>query len=242
MAQRAVHGEGLGSFFLCNAMINITQMDFEPGVRDFDEANVVRLLGIFKQEGCQRHDSATYVPAILVSGGLSRLQHDGEALQDLRTQSPAFTVKCLHGKHRVLAAKRFLPSHDQWWPVTLYTPDMPDILQQAIVEEYRNELTFSDGDIFRSYRIAKDKGDRKSEEKWLARLSAVKKRNILQLQKVDNGDLINGFDRLLPFLGMWQHFLIGALSGALPTHMWQVIPTLSMAGDDKEADVWDVRR
>jgi len=98
----------------------------------------------------------------------------------------------------------------------------PVALQQSLVEECRNELTFSDGDVFRFYRLAQTTGDHQNKKRWLARLSPGKRKIVLQLHKVCDGQLFEAFDILRPFVGLWQHFHFGALKRALPMHMWHV--------------------
>lgn len=118
------HGDSLRAHFLCYAMVDIAQMSFESGVRDYDEANVRRLLGIFKEEGCRRDDPATYIPALAPDVDTTTWRQDGEGVQDLRRGYATLAFRCLHGKHRVLAAQRFLPHREKWWTVALYSSSM----------------------------------------------------------------------------------------------------------------------
>ena len=120
MAQLNDHGDSLRAHFLCHAMVDITQMSFESGIRNFDEANVKRLLGIFKEEGCHRDNPTAYIPALAPDTETSPWCEIGERLQDLRAGRGLHVFRCLHGKHRVLAAQRFLPRREQWWTVALY--------------------------------------------------------------------------------------------------------------------------
>ena len=114
-----VHVATLRNYFLGNAQVQLQNMDFAPGVRDFDKANVDRLVNIFRLEGCQRDDPTHFVP------GLIAREHLGPEWQQLlepqRLSLPTSVVmRCLHGKHRILAAKEVLPPHEQWWNVALY--------------------------------------------------------------------------------------------------------------------------
>jgi len=114
-----VHVATLRNYFLGNAQVQLQNVDFAPGVRDFDKANVDRLVNIFRLEGCQRDDPTHFVP------GLIAREHLGPEWQQLlepqRLSLPTSVVmRCLHGKHRILAAKEVLPPHEQWWNVALY--------------------------------------------------------------------------------------------------------------------------
>lgn len=99
---------------------------------------------------------------------------------------------------------------------------MPVSLRHRLVEDYTNELRFSDGDIFRFYRQAQEADEQRAVEKWQARLSPSKRRNLLQLEKADHGRIIKVLDSLLPFVGLWQDFQLGAMNRVLPLHTWEV--------------------
>ena len=99
---------------------------------------------------------------------------------------------------------------------------MPHAVREAMIQQYANELRFSDGDIFRFYRRAQQANDQKAVNKWLARLSASKKRNLMQLEKADHGRLIAALDALMPLVGLWQGFQLGAMNRIMPMRVWQV--------------------
>lgn len=100
---------------------------------------------------------------------------------------------------------------------------MPESARQSLVEHYANEARFSDGDVYRFYRIAQDANDQKAVKKWLARISASKKRNLMQLERSDHGRVVKAFDALIPFVGLWQDFQLGSLNRILPMRVWQVL-------------------
>ena len=99
---------------------------------------------------------------------------------------------------------------------------MPHAVRESMIQQYANELRFSDGDIFRFYRRAQQANDQKAVNKWLARLSPSKKRNLMQLEKADHGRLIAALDALMPLVGLWQGFQLGAMNRIMPMRVWQV--------------------
>ncbi|GAB7336319.1 hypothetical protein MBLNU13_g09059t2 [Cladosporium sp. NU13] len=99
---------------------------------------------------------------------------------------------------------------------SLTSSGMPHAVRESMIQQYTNELRFSDGDIFRFYRRAQQANDQKAVNKWLARLSVSKKRNLMQLEKADHGRLIAALDALMPFVGLWQGFQLGAMNRIMP--------------------------
>lgn len=106
-------------FVLGFGRANLKQLRFVSGVRDVDEKNVARLRLIFKTEGCQREDSAHVIPALIAKAELDQTWLTSNRPAEIPL-SPDQTLLCLHGKHRVLAAKEVLPLRDQWWTLALY--------------------------------------------------------------------------------------------------------------------------
>ena len=120
-------------YFRGSAKIHLKNLQFEiediPGGRTLDPKNVARLIRIFNLEGCLRLDMEHHIPAIINEDVLRR----GIARSDIRRsemfkcQSPPFlnlntsALRCLHGRHRITAAKEFLLPGDKWWTVDLYS-------------------------------------------------------------------------------------------------------------------------
>ncbi|GAB7336289.1 hypothetical protein MBLNU13_g09039t1 [Cladosporium sp. NU13] len=202
-------------FALGFGRVQLRHLYFETGIRDFDERNVNRLKLVFRTEGCHRDNPVNFIPALVSKADLEQSSntrgHPAELLLP-----PDRRLLCLHGKHRILAAKAVLPLHDQWWTLAFYDEGMPHAVRESMIQQYTNELRFSDGDIFRFYRRAQQANDQKAVNKWLARLSASKKRNLMQLEKADHGRLIAALDALMPFVGLWQGFQLGAMNRIMP--------------------------
>ncbi|QSS66623.1 hypothetical protein I7I51_02812 [Histoplasma capsulatum] len=68
-------------------------------------------------------------------------------------------------------------------------------------EKYSNEQNFGDGDIYRNLRYHQLRGNGPRAEAWWARWSSPKRRHVRQMQKQER--LLNQFDRLLPYVGLW---------------------------------------
>jgi hypothetical protein len=63
----------------------------------------------------------------------------------------------------------------------------------------------------------------------------VKIRNIGQLEKADHGRVIGVLDTLLPYIGLWQDFHLGALNRILPLHVWEVSDVLTRIESESES-------
>ncbi len=118
-------------YFIGSAKIHLKHFDF--GVHStsltLDTKNIDRLIQVFKLEGCLRLDLEHHIPAIIsnqtLQESLARSAVDGTELH--RQQSPPTLLfpedtylPCLHGKHRIAAAKTLLLPGNTWWTVDLY--------------------------------------------------------------------------------------------------------------------------
>ncbi len=206
--------------------------------RQLDPKNVARLFGIFKLEGCRRFESQNHVPALIsqtVLNGLLEQIPGGQLSLNPQDKTPLHVdpkhdLKCLHGRHRIEAAKKYLHPDDKWWIVDLYAdgkvplPSEPAALIMALDlgeaevnelrQEYSNAKNFYDGDIFRHLRRAHLAGDTSAKARWLSRLSKTKIRDISLLEKRAAKDpqtqhLQSALDDLLPFTGLWPALQIG---------------------------------
>jgi len=98
-----------------------------------DESNVRRLVSLFRQAGCQRLRPQHHIPATVtyeqLDDALARAASSRQALLHhdpvqwpLLIFPDAFRALCLHGRHRIEAAKRHLVDGDRWWVVDFYAP------------------------------------------------------------------------------------------------------------------------
>ena len=84
--------------------------------RQLDPENVARLLGIFKLEGCRRLEPQNHVPTLISQTVLNALLEkvsEGQPSLKPWDGTPLFVdakhvLKCLHGRHRIEAAKKQL--------------------------------------------------------------------------------------------------------------------------------------
>lgn len=87
--------------------------------RQFNEKNVTTLLDFFRSEGCLRLDPEHYVPALISRSAVPRGLHPGGEPPRFNPEHP---VVCLHGRHRLEAARKiFTGDEDRWWVVDLYS-------------------------------------------------------------------------------------------------------------------------
>ena len=180
------------------AKVNIANLEFHsdigPGQRRLDTKNVARLVGVFVKEGCLRLDSRNYIQAIIPNETLqeSLQQSQLNAADLLLAGEPkmlklgSWKLQCLHGKHRIAAARQILDPFDQWWVVDLYIPGMllysgmlpfltfPGLDDRTLLdmrEEYINASNFSHGDIYRNLRYHQQRGDQIEAGRWMVRLT-----------------------------------------------------------------------
>ncbi|KAJ6123317.1 hypothetical protein N7512_005782 [Penicillium capsulatum] len=185
------------------------------GTRTTREEHINSLVRVFESEGCMRSSPDNYVKVIvernllqqfLTGQGLSEAHLHGE-LQFLDFPSD-FRLTLLHGKHRLLAAERFL--WDKWWVAEFYSEDLPQDVRQFIHEEHPNAQRFSDGDIYQNIRTSQTQGNVDAEIKWRGRLPGRVKKILDRLEK-DFKRIQRGMDNLLPFKGLWNSLKLSYL-------------------------------
>ena len=102
--------------------------------KQLDEKHVETLQLRF-QKDCQRLPARNHIPAVINQQHLdSALQISGIKDGLVRTNSQnefpelsfwtGYQLECLHGKHRIQAAKQALSPSDMWWTVDLYRADI----------------------------------------------------------------------------------------------------------------------
>lgn len=127
--------------FRGSARIHLKHLRFEDFTEDqnrlfLDPKNVARLIQVFTLEGCLRLDIEHHIPAIVKERDLQKsLSVSNVVGGDLfkRGAPPELkfaadvTLICLHGRHRLEAAKKFLLPGDLWWTVDLYSEGIQSI-------------------------------------------------------------------------------------------------------------------
>ncbi|KAL4985855.1 hypothetical protein BDW68DRAFT_179307 [Aspergillus falconensis] len=169
------------SYFRGVAKIPLQNFDFEriiPGVRTIRESHVQALVRTFESEGCLRLNPDNYVKVIIAENALQQcltqqdLSEDdlhGEQEPHFLNLPPGEKVVVLQGRHRLLAAERFL--WDKWWIARLYSEELAPEFQQVLKDEHPNAQKYCDGDIYRNIRYHQRQGDADAELKWRGRLT-----------------------------------------------------------------------
>ena len=99
--------------------------------RELDTKHVEFLKGCFRKEGCRPLEIRNRVPAVIEQHFLeAAIRSSGISARELLTNQPngcpelvfpaGFQLQCLHGRHRIQAAREFLSPRDKWWAVDLY--------------------------------------------------------------------------------------------------------------------------
>lgn len=81
--------------------------------------------------------------------------------------------------------------------------DLPTEVLTQLQEESLKSLDFTDGEIYRNIRFYQVEQNIQQESKWWARLgSEGRRKDFRRLQR--NKPLLDGFDKLLPYIGLWR--------------------------------------
>lgn len=219
-------------YFVGCAIIELRHLKFESldtmGVREFDKKNFQRILNIFEIEGCANlepeHRIAATIDQETLKNGLVYTNISQETLLNPTSRLPlrfnnSQQLICLYGQHRLRAGE----AHGETeWLVDLYLDGEPfyiEPLKQTLIyiigistdacrqmrEESSNALKLKDGEIYRTLRQYQNLGNLTQEQKWWARFdSDGRKKDIKRLQH--NKLLLQGFDQLIPYIGLWEPF------------------------------------
>ena len=196
---------------------------------------------------CLRLEPENHVPVLISRPALDALLASLSGLEgklkgcdeDLVLFEPEDPLPLLQGRHRIEAARQFLAPHDKWWVVDLF---VDDVLSSSTIDflrqEYNTSARFCDGDIFRNLRLATLNNGRSERKKWLSRLSATKRRDILQLEKRADkqpatGAFLDALDNLIPYSGLWLALQLGTFHRILSLRCPEVSGIFS--GDGRQS-------
>jgi hypothetical protein len=205
--------------------------------RDLDRKHVDYLKGCFQRDKCRRLEKRNHIEAVVDQPRLdAALRSSDVSARELLTNEPngcpklsfpaGFKLRCVHGQHRIQAAREFLLPHDKWWTVDLYTSgrckcpltrfevltsalDLNDSLKQCLHEQHSNEDKPSDGEAYCKIRKYHFQGDTKSEMRWKACLRGCRLKNLKEL--IADEELTAGFDALLDIPGLWDGMMLTTL-------------------------------
>lgn len=138
------------------AKISLDQISRHPSAtQQLNPRNIERLCEIFREDGCHRFDIQNHVTAVVSRRHLKRARRAARiTADDLLTKPPEKTpvlcfpsgqVHCLHGQHRLKAAKKTLAPSERWWTVDIYLNGEPVLYLDAfLVREYSPLVPSSD--------------------------------------------------------------------------------------------------
>ncbi|KAH8674430.1 hypothetical protein BGZ60DRAFT_403952 [Tricladium varicosporioides] len=204
-----------------SALVAIAHLAFPHPCRQVDRKIIEQLKRDFEGEGCKIEEPNNRIPAIIDDPTLQ------EVLEKLATSAETFRaaskgdpprlqldhnvkLECLHGQHRVLAAKEFLLPPRRWWVVDLYSTDLENETKQAFREGFSYSAPYASGEIFRQIRLCHYNKDDLGEQQWRAKLSLYQEKylNIILKRKI----LLSALDSVLHIRGLWRTFYIGSLN------------------------------
>ena len=140
---------------------------------------------------------------------------------------PGVRLKCLRGWDRLQAGWESLPPKDRWWTVDLYlagnavqfplplslpsrsrccadlTPDISERLERSLREEFSNEASPSDGQIYCKIRQYSRQNNAVAERQWWAHLGSENKRRDLR-RLLRHERYTAALDTLLEIPGLWE--------------------------------------
>lgn len=98
---------------------------------ELDTKQLEHLKSCFEKDECRRLEPQNHIPAIIDQQSLTAAIllsgiSAGDLLRENASEYPelmfsdGFRLECLHGKHRIQAAKEVLTPGDRWWIIDLY--------------------------------------------------------------------------------------------------------------------------
>ena len=232
------------------AIIRLESLHFPcDATRELNRKNVDRLKKCFRKEGCRRLEVENHIPATIDE---SRLQEavtaSGFRSNDLLTNQregypelklpPSYRLTCLHGQHRIQAAREVLAQRNAWWAVDLYVTgravldklprhlltlaslDTSDELKTVLIEEYSNQEPPSDGEIYYKIRLYDREGSLLFKNRWEAFLSDYGRRCLDQITKRDI--LSSAVDALVAIPGLRPGLRFSSISKAISKKCYEV--------------------
>lgn len=104
-------------------------------LRELSRKNVERLKEVFRTDNIRRLEPRNHIPAVVdqvdLDDAIQASEISAESLlSNPDNDPPVLTfparhrLTCLHGRHRIQAAREILPPTDAWWTVDLYLAGM----------------------------------------------------------------------------------------------------------------------
>jgi len=117
--------------------------------RELDLKHVRYLKECFRNDSCRRLPERNHISAVIEREHLDAAVQAAEvSYGDLLSKQPGgypelmfpdgYQLQCLHGRHRIQAAREFLLPKDKWWTVDLYLAGMTKILSKEMISPNRH--------------------------------------------------------------------------------------------------------
>lgn len=112
------------------ARVSFQHLEFLHPTRQIDRKTIRQLIRDFDGEGCIREEPSHRIPIIadnsILQAALEKLSLTAETFRAQADHPPVLELgsgvklECLHGQHRILAAKEHLAASQWWWIVDIY--------------------------------------------------------------------------------------------------------------------------
>ncbi|KAF7134092.1 hypothetical protein CNMCM5793_005721 [Aspergillus hiratsukae] len=190
--------------FLGSAKVHLRHLDIGPRGR-LDRNKLRKLRRVFRTNGIYPLQRENHVEVIVSRSDLDyALDQNGLTLQEFRENGPdgyptldfsGRPLRCLHGKHRIQAARDILPSFRRWWIADFYLEDVSNELKNIQSETFAHENPKTKGEIYVGMRHYQRINDQLSAHRWEARLTVSEEQRVVMLQK--HPRVLSAFDQFL---------------------------------------------
>jgi hypothetical protein len=128
---------------LINSLVGVIRVEIYSlsfyGGRQKDPTIVQYQQEIYERcrKGCDQDKEEYFIPAVVNEAELEDILRTNNLTREILQRTiyvknnrnrpkiilPNFKLRCMHGKHRIEAAKRFLKPPETWWTIKLYCLD-----------------------------------------------------------------------------------------------------------------------
>jgi hypothetical protein len=112
------------------ARVSFRHLEFPYPARQIDEKVIQQLLRDFDGEGCIREERSHWIPVVIDESILqTTLEKNSLTPETFKAKADhppilklesGVKLECLHGQHRILAAKEHLAASHWWWVIDIY--------------------------------------------------------------------------------------------------------------------------
>lgn len=196
--------------------------DVPENPRQTDQSNIARLVDVFEKEGCWPLDPENHVEVLVSQQALE--EEAPSKIGDFPYFNPSSPLEYLSGHHRIEAARRFLTGRDRWWIADLYLDvDLSKQVRSVLRERDPKSKKYYDGDILRQIRISTLNGDVERRKRFFAKFQSKSKEDMVKRLEAQPPELLDSFDDLIPFTGLWAVNFVGTLGRMFNMHLPEVL-------------------